>query len=90
MAKTPSEIEFEIDGLVYKELKKLGVTEQEDIESFLRGAIWAGIVLAKRSKEKKWQKLFKEIQPLAKKHLGIGLTLDSARDIVEAGRIEED
>ena len=90
MAKTPSEIEFEIDGLVYKELKKLGITDEEDIESFLRGAIWGGIVNAKRSKDKKWQKLFKEIQPLVRKHLGIGLTLDSARDIVEAGRIEED
>ncbi|MGH7442275.1 MAG: hypothetical protein ACREKE_06330, partial [bacterium] len=67
------------------ELARLGVESARDRQDFYRGAILAGISNAKRARSASWKTFVEAIQPLARKHLGLGLDLDGAKEIMDAG-----
>ena len=80
-------IRISADALQYldKELAKLGVIGARRRQDFYRGSIFAGVTNAQRASSADWQKFYRALQPLALKHLGVGLELDGAEEYVEAG-----
>lgn len=82
---------LELNQLVWDNMKKylneLGVVSDKDIQNFMRGAVIAGVQNAMRAEDKNWKAFMKAIQPIAKKHLGIGLTDDGVKGILDCGVI---
>jgi hypothetical protein len=83
---------LELNKLVFenmnKSLKKLGVAKKSDVQKFMRGAIFAGIAMACNAETKQWQEFVDAIQPLAKKHLGMGLKLEGKEAYIRSGEID--
>ena len=75
----------QVAQFIEKELAKMGVASARDRQDFYRGAILAGITNARRAKSPEWKKFVDAIQPLARKHLGVGLDLDGPKEIMESG-----
>jgi len=88
-ARKDDTLAIRINGQVMEyiesELVKLGVASARDRQDFYRGAILAGISNAKRAQSPAWKRFVQAIQPLARKHLGLGLELDGAKEIMDAG-----
>lgn len=74
-----------VSQFIERELAKMGIASARDRQDFYRGAILAGITNARRAKSPEWKKFVEAIQPLARKHLGVGLDLNDAREIMESG-----
>jgi hypothetical protein len=73
---------------VLHELKVMKITKQADIQNFIRGSIFAGLRNARLGKTREWKKFEKAVQPLAKKHLGMGLRMGTPAEFVDAGKID--
>lgn len=78
-------ISEQVAQFIETELAKLDVESARDRQDFYRGAILAGITNARRAASPEWKKFVDAIQPLARKHLGVGLDLDGAKAIMESG-----
>jgi len=80
-------IRISADALMYmnQELAKLGVKGARHRQDFYRGAIFAGIINSRRASSASWKKFIQAVQPLALKHLGSGLVLDGADEIIQGG-----
>ena len=65
----------------------MGVESKQERADFLRGAIVAGIVNARRAESPAWAKFIKAVQGPAKKYLGSKLALDGPEDMIEAGEL---
>jgi hypothetical protein len=76
-------------GATYQQLKAdlddLGIKTANDRMAFFRGAIYAGLVDARRARQPKWRSLVKAIQPAIGKHIGGGKISLGLRDILEIG-----
>lgn len=69
------------------ELAKLGLKSPRDRQDFYRGALYAGLTNAKRARSIHWRKFIDAIQDQARKHLGMGLDLNDAQEIADAGHV---
>jgi len=72
---------------VETELGKLGVGGARDRQAFYRGAIVAAIAAVKRSRTPAWRRFVAAVQPKARKHLGLELELELAKDFMKAGSL---
>jgi hypothetical protein len=81
----PIRVNAQVKAYIESELAGLGLKNARDRQDFYRGAILAGIHNAKRAGSPAWQKFVTAIQPLARKHLGMGLELDGPKEIMESG-----
>lgn len=68
------------------QLRALGVAEDSFAE-FYRGAIIAGIGNAIRAKDPAWQRFVEEVQPQAKRTLGMALTDAGLEALIRQGTV---
>lgn len=72
---------------VESELGKLGVGGARKRQDFYRGAIVAAIAAVKRSRNQAWRRFIADVQPQARKHLGLELELELVKDVIKAGSL---
>jgi hypothetical protein len=78
--RLPARLKANID----KHLKALGVPDNRKAE-FYRGAILAAIGNCLRAQDASWQSFLEALQPLAQKHLGMGLGDSGLKGILDEG-----
>jgi len=71
-------------GWFYGQMRDLGV-EPKDRQAFMRGCLSAMVLQLERSKKKDWKKFMREVDPMAKEHLGCSLGDDSVEDVLVHG-----